>query len=128
MDINRLTIIGRATSKPEVRALQNGQSVTEFSVATNHAWYDSNKEKQEQAEFHNIVAWGKLAEICGQYVDKGSRVYVEGRVQTDSWLVGDVKKYKTKVIANNVIMLDKKSVEQNTPVQDDDYDVGNIPF
>ncbi len=101
-------IIGNLTRDPEVRTTPSGQSVASFSVATNYTWVDQSGQKQEKAEFHNVVAWRKLAEICGQYLKKGSKVYVEGRLQTTDWAGQDgVKKYRTEIVMENMIMLDK---------------------
>lgn len=106
--LNRAQIIGNVTRDPEVRQTPGGQSVASFSVATNSVWVDKTGQKQEKAEFHNIVAWGKLAEICGQYMQKGRKVYVEGRLQTRDWDGEDgVKRYKTEIIAENIILLDR---------------------
>lgn len=110
MDLNKVMLIGRVTKDPEVRALQNGQSVATFSVATNRQWKDAQGQKQEKAEFHNIVAWRKLAEIIQQYVKKGMRLYVEGRMETRSWEDPQgQKKYRTEVVLDNMIMLDSKA-------------------
>ena len=108
MDLNKAMIIGNMTRDPEVKTTPSGQTVANFSVATNLVWTDQSGQKQEKAEFHNIVAWRKLADICGQYLKKGGKVYVEGRLQTRSWDVqtGN-KKYRTEIIADNVIMLDR---------------------
>jgi single-strand DNA-binding protein len=110
MDLNKATIIGRLTADPESRTTPTGQTVVSFSLATNLVWKDSNGEKKEKTEFHNIVAWRKLAEIISQYLKKGSRIYLEGRLQTRSWEdQNGVKKYRTEIIADNMIMLDNKS-------------------
>jgi len=107
MDLNRATIIGNMTRDPELRSLPTGKSVATFSVATNRVWTDANGQKQKQAEFHNIVMWGKLAEIANQYLRKGRKVFVEGRIQTRDWTGQDgVKRYRTEVVADNMIMLD----------------------
>jgi len=107
MDLNRVTLIGNMTRDPELRSLPTGKSVATFSVATNRVWTDANGQKQKQAEFHNIVMWGKLAEIANQYLRKGRKVYVEGRLQTRDWTGQDgVKKYRTEIVADNMIMLD----------------------
>ncbi len=107
MDLNKVMLIGRLTKDPEVRATPGGTSVSSFSVATNRAYTDTQGQKQEKAEFHNIVAWGKLAEICGQYLTKGKRAYIEGRLQTRDWVGQDgIRRYSTEVIAENMIMLD----------------------
>jgi single-strand DNA-binding protein len=108
MNLNRAMIIGNLTRDPEVRSTNSGQSVASFGVATNHVWTDASGQKQEKAEFHNIVAWGKLAEICGQYLAKGRKVYVEGRLQTRDWQAQDgTKRNRTEIVAENMIMLDR---------------------
>jgi single-strand DNA-binding protein len=110
MSLNRAQIIGNVTRDPEVRTTTSGQSVANFSVATNAQWTDAQGQKQERTEFHNIVAWGKLGEICGQYLVKGRRVYVEGRLQTRDWETQDGQKRRTtEIVADNMIMLDRPS-------------------
>ncbi len=103
MNLNKAIIIGNLTQNPEIRKTPNGQSVASFSIATNRVWNDQQGQKQQQAEFHNIVAWGKLADIVGQYLAKGRLCMVEGRIQTRSWddQTGN-KKYKTEIIAENI--------------------------
>lgn len=106
--LNRAQIIGNVTKAPEVRSA-GGQKVATFGVATNFVWKDATGTKKERAEFHNVVAWRKLAEICELYLKKGTKVYIEGRIQTRDWEGEDgVKRYKTEIIADNMIMLDKK--------------------
>ena len=119
MDLNKATLIGRLTADPESRTTPNGQTVVSFSIATNLVWKDANGEKKEKTEFHNMVAWRKLAEIITQYLKKGSRIYIEGRLQTRSWEdQNGIKKYRTEIIADNMIMLDNKgaNVENKTLV------------
>lgn len=108
MDLNRATILGRLTRDPEVRTTTGGKSVATLSVATNRVWVNSGTgAKEEKTEFHNCVVWGKLADIAGQYLSKGRRVYVEGRIETRDWTGNDgVKRYRTEVIVDNMIMLD----------------------
>lgn len=109
MDLNKVMIIGRLTRDPESRATPNGQNVCSFGVATNRVWTDASGARQERPEFHNLVAWGKLAEICGQYLHKGSRGYFEGRLQTRDWEGQDgIKRYRTEVVLDNMIMLDSR--------------------
>lgn len=109
MDLNKVMLIGRCAQDPEVRTTPSGAPVTSFSLATGFVWTDQQGQKQERTEWHNIVAWRKLAEICGQYLRKGSKIYIEGRLETRSWDdQSGVKKYKTEVIADNMIMLDRK--------------------
>jgi single-strand DNA-binding protein len=114
MDLNKVMIIGRLTRDPEVRNTPSGLTVASFAVATNFIWTDQSGQRQEKVEFHNIVTWRRLAEICGQYLRKGSKVYLEGRLQTRDWVGQDgVKRYRTEVIADNMIMLDRAGA---TPV------------
>lgn len=111
MNLNKAMIIGNVTRDPDVRQTANGATVASFSVATNFYWNDPSGQRQERVEFHNIVAWRKLAEICGQYLRKGSKVYVEGRLQTRDWIDKNTgqKRYITEIVAENMIMLDKQS-------------------
>jgi single-strand DNA-binding protein len=103
MNLNKAIIIGNLTANPEVRKIGSGQSVASFTVATNRVWKDQQGQKQEQAEFHNIVAWGKLADIVGQYLAKGRVCMVEGRIQTRNWTdQAGTKHWKTEIIAENV--------------------------
>ncbi len=106
--LNRATIIGNLTRDPELRQTPNGQAVCSFGVATNRYWTGKDGTKQESAEFHNVVAWGKLAEICSQYLNKGRKVYVEGRLQTRDWEGQDgIRRYRTEIITENMIILDR---------------------
>jgi len=108
MNLNKAMIIGNLTRDPEVRTTPQGTSVASFAVATNLIWNDANGQRQEKAEFHNVVAWRKLADIIGQYLKKGSKVYIEGRLQTRDWVGQDgVRKYRTEIVAENMIMLDR---------------------
>lgn len=142
MNLNKAMLIGNLTRDPELKATPGGQNVCSFGVATNLVWTDQNGEKQKKVEFHNIVAWRKLAEICGQYLKKGSKVYIEGRLQTRDWEGQDgVKRYRTEIVADNMIMLDSKGSasesgdsapapsDDNMPSSaDDEIQVENIPF
>ena len=85
MDLNKVILVGRVTADPQVRSTPGGQSVTTIGVATNRTWTDKQGQKQEQTEFHNVVLWGRTAEIAGQYLTKGAMVLIEGRLQTRSW-------------------------------------------
>ena len=85
MNLNKVFVLGNLTADPISRALPSGQSVVNFGLATNRIFYDKDKQKQQQAEFHNIVAFGRIAEIAQQYLKKGSMVLIEGRIQTRSW-------------------------------------------
>jgi len=142
-------IIGNATRDPEMRYTPNGQAVTSFGVATNRRWTDRNTgEMQEQVEFHDITAWGKLAENISQIVKKGAPVYVEGRLQTRSWEGQDgAKRQKTEIIADNIIALggrggrsndeenpieeianDKKVGGKKAKDEETEIDIEDIPF
>jgi single-strand DNA-binding protein len=108
MSLNRAQIIGNLTRDPEIRNTQTGQSVANFGVATSSTWTDSAGTRQEKTEFHSVVAWGKLAEICGQYLGKGRKVFIEGRLQTREWETPEgQKRQKTEIIADSMIMLDR---------------------
>jgi single-strand DNA-binding protein len=108
MSLNRAQIIGNLTRDPEMRTTATAQSVANFGVATSSVWTDAAGQRQEKTEFHNIVAWGKLADICGQYLAKGRRVFVEGRLQTREWEGQDGQKRRsTEIVADNIIMLDR---------------------
>lgn len=124
MDLNKVMIIGNVVRDPEMRTTPNGQNVSSFSIATNLVWKNAEGQKQEKAEFHNIVAWRRLAEITSQYLKKGAKVYIEGRLQTRSWDdPNGVKRYRTEIIADNMIMLDRvgesnRDFSQPTPKDD----------
>ncbi|MFA5855660.1 MAG: single-stranded DNA-binding protein [Candidatus Gracilibacteria bacterium] len=106
--LNRAQVIGNTTRDPETRQTSTGQVVSSFGIATNHVWTDKNGQKQEKAEFHNIVLWGKLAEIAQQYVKKGKKLFVEGRMQTHDWEGEDgQKRSRMEIIGENIIMLDR---------------------
>jgi len=103
MYLNRAMVIGNLTRDPEIKALPSGIKVCSFSVATNRVWKDKNGAKQESADYHNIVVFGRQAETAGQYLKKGQSVLVEGRMQTRSWDATDgQKKYRTEIIADRV--------------------------
>ena len=109
MDLNKAMIIGRLTRDPEIRTTSNGANVASFSLATNLVWKDSAGNKQEKVEYHNIVAWRKLCDICGQYLKKGMKVYIEGRLQTKTWDdKNGSKQYRTEIVADNMIMLESR--------------------
>lgn len=106
MSVNKAILVGRLGKDPEVRRTNSGQPVARFSLATNEYWNDKNGERQERTEWHNIVAWGKLAEICEQYLNKGRMVYVEGRIQTREYDDRDGNKRRiTEVVASDMRML-----------------------
>ncbi len=148
MNLNKAMIIGNLTRDPELRNTASGQSVASFSVATNFVWTDQSGQQQKKVEFHNIIAWRKLAEICAKYLHKGSKVFIEGRLQTTDWTGQDgVKRYRTEIVTENMIMLDNKggmntnsttapSTNENEavinipeePNSDEEIKVENIPF
>jgi len=105
MNFNKAIIVGNLTRDPETKTLPSGQPVTSFSIATNRVWNNQDGEKQEAIEFHNIVSFGKLADICSRYLNKGRLVLVEGRIQTRSWQdQSGTKKYWTEIVAENMQM------------------------
>ena len=148
MDLNRVTLIGNLTRDPELRNTPNGKSVASMSIATNRFWTDAQGQKQKEAEFHNIVMWSKLAEIASQYLHRGSKVYVEGRLQTREWTGQDgIKRYRTEIVADNMIMLNgpsgsaagsgEKNISNAAPTQkeenngeviEEEIKVEDIPF
>lgn len=100
MNVNKAIIIGRLTRDPELRTTSNGQTIASFSVATSRQWKDQSGQKQEKTDFHNVVAWGKQGEVIGQYFTKGQEIYVEGRMETQSWDDKDSgkKMYRTEIV------------------------------
>ena len=101
--LNKVLLMGNLGRDPEVRFTTGGTSVANFSIATNESWKDKNGQLQEKTEWHRIVVWGKLAELCGQYLKKGRQAFIEGRLQTREWTDKEGKKnYSTEIVANNV--------------------------
>jgi len=110
MSVNKAIIIGRLGKDPELRYTTGGTPVASFSLATDEQWTDKSGEKQKKTEWHNIVAWSKLAEICGQYLVKGKQVYIEGRIQTREWTDKDGNKRRTtEIVADQMVMLGSRS-------------------
>ena len=152
MNLNKAFIIGNLTRDPELRQTTTGQAVCSFGVATNRFFTDSSGQKQKQAEFHNVVAWGRQAEIVNQYLKKGSPVLVEGRLQTRSWQDQQgAKHWKTEIVAERVQLGPRswgggagsetgasnagpsQSVEDTTPIielpeEGEEINVKDIPF
>ena len=146
MDLNKAQIIGNITQDLELKQTPNGQNVLSFSVATNRNWTDSSGTKQEQVEFHNVVLWGKLAEIANQYLKKWSKLFLEWRIQTRSWEAQDgTKRYKTEIVWENMIMLDWRpnsnefskpsestnktpAVKKTSPKKEEEISIEDIPF
>jgi len=105
MNLNKVQLIGRLTRDPEIRTTPSGQTVATLSIATNRTWNDKAGQKQEKSEFHNIVIWGRLAEIAGQYLTKGQEAYFEGRLETRSYTGKDgVERKTTDIVAENMQM------------------------
>lgn len=114
--LNKVMLIGNLTRDPELKKTTSGQSVCTFSIATNRVYTDASGVKKDQPEYHNIVAWGKLGEICGQYLTKGKKVYIDGRIQTRDWEGQDgQKRYRTEIVTENMIMLDRGGSPMGTP-------------
>lgn len=151
MNLNKAFILGRLTNDPDSRVLPSGQPVANFSVATNRMWTDKEGNKQEDAQFHNVVVFGRLADIVSRYLAKGRLVLVEGRSQTRSWEGSDgTKKYRTEIVAENIQLgprsasddaqesprerkegsgLDKPRKEEIPVIdQDEEIDTSDIPF
>lgn len=143
MNLNKTFLLGNLTSEPELKNLPSGQSVCTFRIATNRMW--TNKEtgqKQQAAEYHNIVAWRHLANIASQYLNKGSLVFVEGRLQTRSWDdPSGIKKYKTEIVAENIQLgprnsstptnaprPEEKEEEIPTIEEGEDINIDEVPF
>lgn len=115
--VNKVILIGNLTRDPEVRQTPNGQSVTTFGIATNREWVTRDNQRHTSSEYHEIVAWSRLAEICGKYLKKGKLVYIEGYLKTRSWDTPEgVKKFKTEIVIQDMIMLEKRQ-----PNGDEDY-------
>lgn len=110
--LNRVQLIGNLTRDPELRYTPSGAAVVSFSIATNRSWTTDTGEKKDQAEFHRIVAWNKLAEICSQFLTKGKKVFVEGRLATRSWVGQDgAQKQTTEIIISDMILLDSRRTD-----------------
>lgn len=119
--LNRAQVIGNLTRDPELKYTPSGQAVSSFSVATNRSWQNQDGTKQDAVEYHDIVAWGKLAEISSQVLAKGKPAYVEGRLQTRSWEGQDGnKRQKTEIVAENIIALGAKGDRDYSASQSDD--------
>jgi len=136
--INKVILVGRLGRDPEVRYTPNGVPVANFSIATSEEWKDKDTgEKRERTEWHRIEAWRRLGEICGEYLHKGKQVYIEGKLQTDSWEDRDGnKRYTTKIVAQSMQMLDSagkggsaESVDERHPVEEPvNIPEDDIPF
>lgn len=126
--VNKVIIIGNLGKDPEVRHTPQGQAVATFSVATSENWNDKSGQKQERTEWHRIVVWGKLAELCGRYLQKGRKAYIEGRLQTRAWDDKEgQKRYTTEIVANTVQFLDSAGSSRGGPSADSSGG-GDDPF
>ena len=114
--VNKVILIGNLTRDPEMRQTPSGQYVTTFGIATNREWVNQAGERKSSTEFHDLVAWARLAEICKQYLRKGKLIYVEGYLKTRSWDTPEgVKKFKTEIIVQDMIMLEKRPKDGDLP-------------
>lgn len=113
--VNKVIIVGRLGADPEVKTVSSGQTVCRLSVATSENWTDRDGQKQERTEWHRVVIWGRIAEVCGQHLAKGRQVYLEGRLQTRSWEDQQgQKKYTTEIVASTVQFLGSNDRSQST--------------
>lgn len=118
--LNRVQLIGNLTRDPELRYTPQGTGVCTFGLATNRSWTTDNGDKKEEAEYHKIVAWNKLGELCSQLLSKGRKVYVEGRLSTRSWTGQDgVQKSTTEIVIDDMIILDSRKEGATAPVEKD---------
>lgn len=126
--VNRVTILGNLGKNPEVSFTKSGTAVAKFTIATTERYKENNGEWADRTEWHNVVAWQKQAEILGQYVKKGDKLYVEGRLQTSTWedKQSGEKKYRTEVIASDIVLLGNK--EKTSPQADGNSEDSDIPF
>jgi single-strand DNA-binding protein len=143
MNLNKVILVGRLATDPEIRATPTGQSVCSFRLATNRVWVDrGNNQRQEKTEYHNIILWGKLAEIASRFLTKGSLALIEGRIETRSWQDSSGnRRFKTDVIAERMqlgpraagkVIPSEKTSKEEIPVieegPDEEIDVKEIPF
>lgn len=125
--VNKVIIIGRLGADPEVKTVTGGNNVARLSVATSENWTDREGQKQERTEWHRVVVWGKLADLCGKYLSKGRQVYVEGRLQTRSWEDQQgQKKYSTEIVANTVQFLGSNQGAERQSQSNDDFGPQNF--
>ena len=123
--LNRVELIGNVGGAPEIRTLDKGDTVAEFSLATSRSWTKRDGGREERTEWHNCKAWGKLADIVGEYVVKGQQVYVEGRLETRSWDADDgSKRHRTEVVISELILLGRR--EEGTQASTEEQD--ELPF
>lgn len=128
MNLNKVFVLGNLTADPIARALPSGQSVVNFGLATNRIFYDKDRQKQQQAEFHNIVAFGKIAEIAQQYLKKGSMVLIEGRIQTRSWQDSSGNKRTRTEIITEKLQLGPRTAGKVIPAEEKETPLEEIPI
>ena len=133
--LNRVMLIGNLGKDPELKYTPSGVAVATFSIATSEQWKDQEGNAQEKTEWHNIVAWRKLAEIVGEYLKKGKKVYIEGKLQTRNYEKDGVKRYITEIVADQLIMLDGagqrsggSSSDEPVPAHADAPKEDDLPF
>ena len=127
--LNKVMLIGNLGKDPELKYTASGVGVCTFSIATAASWKDTEGNQQDRTEWHNIVAWRKLAEICGEWLKKGKRVYIEGRIQTRSYEKDGVKRYVTEIIADQMLMLDSaKPKEESATAEPSQAKEDDLPF
>lgn len=122
--LNKVMVIGNLGRDPELRYTPSGKPVTSFSVATSRTWVTTDGERHEATEWFNVVAWRELAEICHQHLTKGSRVYIEGRLQTRSWETPDGQRhFRTEIVADEMILLDDRGrqMEAEPPAEEEEF-------
>jgi single-strand DNA-binding protein len=124
--LNKVMLIGNLTRDPEIRYTGSGTPVVNLGLATNKTWKDNDGEQQESAEFHNLVAWNKLAEICHQLLAKGMKIFVEGELNTRSWEDEGKTRYRTEVRINDMILLDSRG-KTGVGADGSGSDDGNAP-
>lgn len=135
--LNKVQLIGNLGKDPELKYTPSGVAVATFSIATSESWKDQEGNQQEKTEWHNIVAWRKLAEICGEYLKKGKKVYLEGKLQTRNYEKDGIKRYVTEIVADQLIMLDGGgggkgnsggSVSESAPMASEAPKDDDLPF
>ncbi len=135
--LNKVQLIGNLGKDPELKYTPSGVAVATFSIATSESWKDQEGNQQEKTEWHNIVAWRKLAEICGEYLKKGKKVYLEGKLQTRNYEKDGIKRYVTEIVADQLIMLDGGgggkgnsggSAVESTPIASEAPKDDDLPF
>jgi single-strand DNA-binding protein len=126
--LNRVQLMGLLRKDPEMRFLPDGTAVANFSIATDRSWNDETGKKRSETEWHTIVAWAKLGEVCHRYLSKGKLVYVEGRLQTRSWETDGVKHYRTEVVAEQVKFLERKAATDETDLPTHNMPTEDLPF